>query len=102
MIIITPYAAARLSFMIAEEPDADVLGIRLVPTTTGCGSYTYSIAITEKERSDLEQDISGIRLFYKQTEEEQLTGIVIDCDAATNRFSIIHSRPLQNECPHIN
>lgn len=101
MLVITPYAAARLSLMIAEEPDAQELGIRLVSTTTGCGSYTYSIAITEKENSDLEQDINGIRLFYKYTEEEKLSGIVIDCDASSNRFSIIHSKPLHNHCPNI-
>ncbi|EST56301.1 hypothetical protein T458_03015 [Brevibacillus panacihumi W25] len=101
-MIITPYAAARLSWMIADEPDADKLGIRLIMTTTGCGSYTYSIAITEKDESDRELDVRGIRLFYKHTEEDQLAGILIDCDAATNRFSISHSLPLQTDCPHIN
>jgi len=101
-LIITPYAAARLSWMIAEEPDAENLGIRLIMTTTGCGSYTYSIAITEKDKSDQELEVSGIRLFYKNTEEDQIAGILIDCDAATNRFSIRHNRPQQSDCPHIN
>ncbi len=101
MIIITPQAAARLALLIAEEPDADKLGIKLVPTTTGCGSFTYSIAITEAQKSDQILDISGIRFLYQEEEALSLTGTVIDCDAATGRFSIIHPRPMQSDCTHI-
>ncbi|MFF0830339.1 iron-sulfur cluster biosynthesis family protein [Brevibacillus sp. NPDC003359] len=98
MITITPTAAARLAQMIAEESDAEQLGIRLVPTTTGCGSYTYSIAITEAEKQDLDQEISGIRYFYQTHEIDKLSGTVIDCDPATGRFSIFHPRPMQTHC----
>ena len=100
MITITPHAAARLALLIAEETDADKLGIRLVPTTTGCGSYTYSIAITEEQTGDLVQEMHGIRIFYKTVDVETVTGTVIDCDAKTGRFSIHHPRPLQTDCPH--
>ncbi|MGG4441974.1 HesB/IscA family protein [Brevibacillus fortis] len=98
MITITPTAAARLAQMIGEESDAEQLGIRLVPTTTGCGSYTYSIAITEAENQDLDQEISGIRFFYQTHEIDKLSGTVIDCDPATGRFSIFHPRPMQTHC----
>ncbi|MGG1660314.1 HesB/IscA family protein [Brevibacillus sp. NRS-1366] len=100
MITITPLAAARLALMIAEEADADTLGIRLVPTTTGCGSYTYSIAITEAQTGDLVQDIHGIRFLYQIMDEEKLTGTVIDYDPTSGRFSILHPRPLQTDCSH--
>ncbi|GED29680.1 MULTISPECIES: iron-sulfur cluster biosynthesis family protein [Brevibacillus] len=99
MITITSLAAARLSLLIAEEPDAQDLGIKLIPTTTGCGSFTYSIAITEVTSRDHVLDLSGIRFLYRDEEAEQLTGTVIDFDANTGRFSIIHPRPLQNDCP---
>ncbi|MBG9940760.1 iron-sulfur cluster biosynthesis family protein [Brevibacillus formosus] len=98
MITITPTAAVRLAQMIAEESDAEQLGIRLVPTTTGCGSYTYSIAITEADKHDLDQEISGIRFFYQTHEIDKLSGTVIDCDPATGRFSIFHPRPMQTDC----
>lgn len=101
MITITPHAAARLALLIAEEPDADKLGIKLVPTTTGCGSFTYSIAITEVQKCDRVLDLSGIRFLYQAEETERLAGIVIDCDATTGRFSILHPQPLPNDCPHI-
>ncbi|MED4751331.1 iron-sulfur cluster biosynthesis family protein [Brevibacillus choshinensis] len=101
MIIITPHAAARLALLIAEEPDSDKLGIKLIPTTTGCGSFTYSIAITEAQMGDHELELCGIRFLYQDEEAEQLTGTIIDCDATNGRFSIIHPRPLQNDCTHI-
>lgn len=99
MITITSHAAARLSLLIAEEPDAEDLGIRLVPTTTGCGSFTYSIAITEAQSRDETWICSGIRLFYQPAEVATLMGIVIDCDPQTGRFSITHPRPLSGDCP---
>ncbi|MFC8686495.1 iron-sulfur cluster biosynthesis family protein [Brevibacillus porteri] len=98
MITITPTAAVRLAQMIAEEADAEQLGIRLVPTTTGCGSYTYSIAITEADKYDIVQKISGIPFFYQTHEIDKLSGTVIDCDSATGRFSIFHPRPMQTDC----
>lgn len=101
MIIITPHAAARLALLIAEEPDADKLGIKLIPTTTGCGSFIYSIAITEAQKHDRVQEISGIRFLYQEEEALGLTGTVIDCDAVTGRFSIIHPKPMQSDCAHI-
>jgi len=67
VITITPHAAARLALLIAEETDADKLGIRLVPTTTGCGSYTYSIAITEEQTGDRVQEMHGIRIFLQDS-----------------------------------
>ncbi|TKI56122.1 hypothetical protein E8L90_11955 [Brevibacillus antibioticus] len=98
MITITPTAAVRLAQMIAEESDAEQLGIRLVPTTTGCGSYTYSIAITEADKLDIVQTISGISFFYQTHEIDKLSGTVIDCDPATGRFSIFHPHPMQTDC----
>lgn len=98
MITITPTAAVRLAQMIAEESDAQQLGIRLVPTTTGCGSYSYSIAITEADKHDIAQNISGIHFFYQTHEIDKLSGTVIDCDPATGRFSISHPRPMQTDC----
>lgn len=101
MIIITPHAAARLSLLIAEEPDSDKLGIKLIPTTTGCGSFTYSIAITEAQKGDHVLELCGIHFMYQEEEAEKLTGTIIDCDAATGRFSITHPRPMQSDCTHI-
>lgn len=98
IITITPAAAARLAQMIAEESDAERLGIRLLPTTTGCGSYTYSIAITEADKYDFSQVISGIRFIYQTHEVDKLSGTVIDCDPATGRFSIFHPGPFQTGC----
>ncbi|GED25358.1 hypothetical protein BAG01nite_14600 [Brevibacillus agri] len=100
MITITPQAAARLALMIAEERDADKLGIRLVPTTTGCGSFTYSIAITEAEKHDQVQVINEVRFFYQPQDVDKLLGTVIDCDPVTGRFSILHPRPQEANCPH--
>ncbi|MGZ0052971.1 HesB/IscA family protein [Brevibacillus gelatini] len=100
MITITPQAAARLALMIAEEHDANELGIRLVPTTTGCGSFTYSIAITEAEKHDQVQVINEVRFFYKPQDVDKLVGTVIDCDPVTGRFSIRHPRPQAADCSH--
>ncbi|UED71162.1 iron-sulfur cluster biosynthesis family protein [Brevibacillus sp. HD3.3A] len=98
MINITSQAAARLVLMIAEEHDADKLGIKLVPTTTGCGSFTYSIAITEADKRDQIEEINSIRFFYQPQDVDKLIGTVIDCDPVTGRFSIHHPRPQENSC----
>lgn len=98
MITITQPAAARLALLIGEEPDADKLGISLVPTTTGCGSFAYSIAITEGKSGDQVLDVSGIRVFYPEREGEQIAGIVIDFDVASGRFSLTYPRLVQTDC----
>jgi Fe-S cluster assembly iron-binding protein IscA len=99
VITITPTAAARLSALIAEEQDADRLGIKIIATTSGCGSYAYSIAITEAGRLDKSVDVTGIRLFYRDEEKDLLDGIVVDFDPVTGRFSLTHTRPPQTNCP---
>ncbi|WP_400164042.1 HesB/IscA family protein [Brevibacillus sp. TJ4] len=103
MITITPQAAARLSLLISQEPDADQLGIRLLPTTTGCGSDTFGITITEAAPGEQVAVIHGIRLFYNSSDVDVLRGIRIDFDSSTGRFSIFSPRPMQNDChipPH--
>jgi Fe-S cluster assembly iron-binding protein IscA len=99
VIEITPLAAARLTLLISQEPDADRLGIRLVQTTSGCGSQTFGIAITEPEPGDRTACCNGIRVFYREADAERISGLVIDCDARTGRFSLFHPRPLPNRCP---
>jgi len=99
VITITPAAAARLSALIAQEQDADRLGIKIIATTSGCGSLAYSIAITEASRMDKSIDVSGIRLFYREEEKDMLNGIIVDFDPMTGRFSLAHPRPPQTGCP---
>lgn len=98
MITVTPHAAAHLSLLIRQEPDADQLGIRLVRTTTGCGSSTFSITITEAEPGDCVTWTNGIRVWYRDADVETVNGLIIDCDPATGRFSIFSPRPLANDC----
>ena len=98
MINISPLAAARLSLLISQEPDADRLGIRLVRTTSGCGSQTIGIAITEAEPGDCIVQSNGIRVFYRDADAKQVNGLVIDCDEKTGRFSLFHPRPLPTNC----
>lgn len=99
MVTISESAASRLHALIAGEPDADQLGMRINVTTTGCSSYAYSIALTEKSKQEEEITVAGIRFFYRQDELSLLTGIVIDVNQKTGRFSIYHPHPPQAGCP---
>lgn len=98
MITITPQAAARLGFLISQEPDADQLGIRLLRTTSGCGSSAFSITITESAPGEQVAESNGIRLFYPISDAEVLHGVRIDYDPSTGRFSVFSPSPLQNDC----
>ncbi|MFM1651360.1 HesB/IscA family protein [Brevibacillus sp. B_LB10_24] len=98
MITITPLAAARLALTIADEPDADRLGIRIVMTTTGCSSVSYSIAITERSAGEQTATFSGIRVFYREEDLPLLTGLVIDLNRTNGRLQLFHPNP-PNNCP---
>jgi Fe-S cluster assembly iron-binding protein IscA len=99
MITITPAASARLSALISHEPDADRLGIRLVVTTTGCGSYAYSIAITEPSPDESTMTISGIMLCYKEADRPILEGCIVDLNPHTGRLQVFHPHPPASPCP---
>lgn len=98
MITITPAATTRLRSVIAAEPDAELLGIKILVTTTGCSSYSYSVAITEPSTDDRETFIDGIRLLANENEEAFLDGLIIDVNAENGRLQIFHPRQLQSGC----
>ncbi|MGO0060661.1 HesB/IscA family protein [Brevibacillus fluminis] len=98
MITITPAASALLRDILAAETDADALGIKVLVTTTGCSSYSFSIAMTEPGASDRVTWIDGIRLLTTESEEAFLDGLIIDRNRENGRLQIFHPTQLQGGC----
>lgn len=98
MITITPAASALLRRLLLAEPDVDQLGIKILVTTTGCSSYSFSIAMTEPSANDRETWIDGIRLLTQESEEAFLDGLIIDRNRENGRLQIFHPTQLQGGC----
>ncbi|MGE5704428.1 MAG: HesB/IscA family protein [Clostridia bacterium] len=98
MITITPAAASLLARTIAAEPDSQLLGVKIVITTTGCSSYSYSIAITEPSSQDTVTMVEGIRVLTRPSDEAFLAGLIVDVNPISGRLCIHHTNPPQSGC----
>ena len=99
-IRISNQAAARLHALLLEEPDQDKLSVRLVPLSTGCGTPSFALELTEVRPGFFTTETKGIRFSYSPEEKDWLDGIVIDWNRETHKFSIFHPEPLlSDDCP---
>ncbi|GAA4710446.1 hypothetical protein [Brevibacillus fulvus] len=99
MFSITPEAAARLSALLQQEPDADKLGFRINRTLSGCGSHDYSISITEQNHDELSMLLGDLRFFYRESDLPFLDDLQIALNRETGRLLIRQSTaPESSSC----
>jgi len=92
-IRISPTAVARLKAILSQEEDGERLAVRVVPLTSGCGSPSFAIELTEVRPGYLTVEKEGILFACPPYEKEWMDGIHIDLNRENGKFSITHSKP---------
>ncbi|PTM57598.1 hypothetical protein [Desmospora activa] len=99
-IHISQMAAARLTALLMQEPDADRLAIRVVPLTSGCSTPSFALEMTEVQPGMFQTKASEVPFTCLPHEKTWLDGIVIDWQKETNTFSVFHPHPpFTSACP---
>ncbi|MDR6225953.1 hypothetical protein [Desmospora profundinema] len=99
-IQISRQAAARLTAILMQEPDADRLAVRVVPLTSGCSTPSFALELTEVNPGSYLTEAAGVPFTCPPAEKGWLDGIVIDWRKETDSFSIYHpSPPFSTLCP---
>ncbi|EGK08926.1 hypothetical protein HMPREF9374_3166 [Desmospora sp. 8437] len=92
-IRISPLAAARLKVLLHWEEDGENLAVRLVPLTSGCGSPSFALELTEVRPDDHVIWVEGVPFTCPESDQAWLNGIEMDWNRETGRFSIHHPHP---------
>lgn len=100
-IHVSELAVAKLKLYLMEEGNAPNLAFRIVPFTTGCGTPSFGIELTEIGAHQKTIQIQGIP-FIEQTQFEWLDGLHIDLNRSSGKLSIYHPNPsFPSNCQHI-
>jgi Fe-S cluster assembly iron-binding protein IscA len=98
-IQLTPLAAVKLKLLLLQERENQNLAVHVVPLTTGCGSPSFALEITEASSQFQKVEILGVPFAWQTGEEAWLDGLVIDLNRETGRFVIYHPNPPFSTCP---
>lgn len=88
VVQLSELAAAKLKLILWDEPHADRLCYRIVPITTGCGSTSFQITLTEANDGDRILTVSNIPFGYEEADIPHLHGLQIDLNRGTGNFEL--------------
>jgi iron-sulfur cluster assembly protein len=78
-VALTPVAAAKVKQLMAEEPDADSLVLRLAIQGGGCSGFQYGLGFDSgSAEGDLELELEGVRVVVDPFSAPYLRGATID------------------------
>ncbi len=79
LVVLTPVAAAKVKQLMAEEPDADALVLRLAIQGGGCSGFQYGLGFDSgSAEGDLELEYEGVRVVVDPFSAPYLRGATID------------------------
>jgi len=79
LVALTPLAAAKVKALMAEEPDADTLVLRLAIQGGGCSGFQYGLGFDSgSAEGDLELEIEGVRVVVDPFSAPYLRGATVD------------------------
>jgi iron-sulfur cluster assembly protein len=79
LVSLTPTAAAKIKELMAEEPDAGTLVLRLAIQGGGCSGFQYGLGFdTGAAEGDLEYELEGVRVVVDPFSAPYLRGASID------------------------
>ncbi|MBN2910605.1 hypothetical protein JQC72_13960 [Polycladomyces sp. WAk] len=92
-IQISPAAVARLKAILSQEEDGERLAVRVVPLTSGCGSPSFAIELTEARPGYLTVEKEGILFAFLRMKRNGWTAFtLISTGKTANSRSRIPSR----------
>jgi Fe-S cluster assembly iron-binding protein IscA len=97
-LLVTDLAAAKLRWLLLQEGES--LAVRVIPRTSGCGTASFALELTEIKPGFETAEIKGVLFAWSPSEEGWLNGLEIDLDRETGKFSLFHPRPpFSPDCP---
>ena len=79
LITLTPVAAAKIKDLLAEEPDADTLVLRVAIQGGGCSGFQYGLGFDAgPAEGDLEFELEGVPVVVDPFSAPYLRGTTID------------------------
>jgi iron-sulfur cluster assembly protein len=79
LVSLTPTAAAKIKELMAEEPDAGTLVLRLAIQGGGCSGFQYGLGFDSgAAEGDLEYELEGVRVVVDPFSAPYLRGASID------------------------
>lgn len=76
---LTPTAATKVRELMAEEPDAEALVLRVAIQGGGCSGFQYGLGFdTGTAEGDLELELEGVRVVVDPHSAPYLQGATID------------------------
>jgi len=79
LITLTPVAAAKIKDLLAEEPDADTLVLRIAIQGGGCSGFQYGLGFDAgPAEGDLEFELEGVPVVVDPFSAPYLRGTTID------------------------
>jgi iron-sulfur cluster assembly protein len=78
-LALTPTAAVKVRELMAEEPDADTLVLRVAIQGGGCSGFQYGLGFdTGPAEGDHELELEGVRVVVDQHSAPYLQGATVD------------------------
>jgi len=79
LLSLTPVAAAKIKELLAEEPDADALVLRVAIQGGGCSGFQYGLGFDAgPAEGDLELEVEGVPVVVDPFSAPYLRGTTID------------------------
>jgi len=79
LLTLTPLAAAKVKELVAEEPDAESLVLRVAIQGGGCSGFQYGLGFdTGTADGDHELEFEGVRVVVDPSSAPYLKGATID------------------------
>lgn len=79
IVALTPPAAAKVRELMAEEPDAGTLVLRLAIQGGGCSGFQYGLGFDSgSAEGDIELELEGVRVVVDPFSAPYLRGATID------------------------
>ena len=109
IVSLTPGAAAKIKALMAEEPDADSLVLRLAIQGGGCSGFQYGLGFDSgSAEGDIEVELEGVRVVVDPFSAPYLRGATVDFlnthrgvglqDREPERGGIVRLRALVHGC----
>jgi iron-sulfur cluster assembly protein len=79
MLSLTPTAAVKIRELMAEEPDAEMMVLRVAIQGGGCSGFQYGLGFdTGSAEGDVELELEGVRVVVDPFSVPYLQGATID------------------------
>ena len=77
-IMLTPLAAAKVKELMAEEPDAESLVLRIAIQGGGCSGFQYSLNFDTQKEGDRVTDFGGVIVLVDEISLPYIAGTTLD------------------------